>query len=167
MADELAGAPDPGRDQDRTFNRLLRRLEEAPGLGSGPGVVIVDVRGFDMFSSASEQLLQRYASDLNRTGNHLVLCGVSTPLYRHLLASGLDRVLGAENLIEAVNKAGGDAEAAYERAITLLGGADRLVPASSTALRSGAVPQTAVPAPGRPTHTPVPPRQGSTPSQVE
>lgn len=125
MVGDFPGDLAPPRDQDGTFDRLLNRLTEAAGYGSGPGVVVVDVREFEELSPASARLLERYARSLRRTGNHLVVCGVRARLLRDLHDAGFDRIVGAANIIEAVDAPGGDVEAAYARASTLLRGSDR------------------------------------------
>lgn len=139
MVGDFLGNPAPSRDQDRTFDRLLHRLSEAAAHGTGPGVIIIDVREFDELSPAAAELLERYARSAKLNGNHVVLCGAGGPLSRSLYDAGFDRLLGPANIIETVDGGGGDVEAAYARAFALLRAAERPV-AGEVAEPPGGVP---------------------------
>jgi len=72
--------------------KLEERLPD-PATGHGT-VVILRLRGRDEIGSTLIGLLQRYADSLKSTGNRMILCGVSEPVFEQMRRTGLVRSLG-------------------------------------------------------------------------
>jgi SulP family sulfate permease len=72
--------------------KLEERLPD-PATGHGT-VVILRLRGRDEIGSTLIGLLQRYADSLESTGNRMILCGVSEPVFEQMRRTGLVRSLG-------------------------------------------------------------------------
>jgi sulfate permease, SulP family len=82
-------------------------------------VVILNLRGYNEFGATFITVLRRFAKNLQKNGNTLILTSVSPPVYVQLVKTGCMDILGEQNVFQ-VSLHGESARQANERADKLI-----------------------------------------------
>lgn len=84
---------------------------------SNGSVIILRLRGRTDLGSTFIDVLRRYATTLAAVGSKLVLVSVAERVHGQLVATGLERAVGAQNIYEGDQRVGAATQRAYDDAI--------------------------------------------------